>query len=118
MKKFNLFLFTLMMPILFLVSCDSEPSVTNAAFRIQEILEREFSPNCVFDNGAIKGEEEYKDNYLVYQKFNIEKYGNERHYIFKAKLEYLGDDPYEESAWNIKSLLVEDIDNGEKWYLK
>lgn len=116
MKKFNLFLFALMMPILFMASCDSNPTVSNAAFRVQEVLEQKFSPNCKFDNGSIKGEEEYKDHFKVYQKFTAEnKYGSAKNYIYKARLIYKGGDKYENSSWNIDYILVENINTGEQW---
>lgn len=114
MKK--LFQFLLLSALFIVSSCGSgEPTKNQAAFQAQDVIKEQFANDCDFDDMAIRGEQN-GNTFTVYQTFTSSRPGYERQFVYKAFVDYVGGDVYENSSWDVRTVIVEDKGTGRQWF--
>lgn len=112
-KLIRLMLMTL---IIGLSACGSDgPTQTQAAMQAQDVIKQKFANDCDFDDMDIRGEQS-GNTFTVYQQFTSSRPGYERQFVYKAFVDYKGGDVYDNSSWNVRTVIVEDRGTGEQWY--
>lgn len=102
--------------IIGLNACGSDvPTKTQAAIQAQHVIKQKFANDCDFDDMDIRGEQD-GDTFTVYQRFTSSRPGYERQYVYKAYVDYIGGDVYDNSSWDVRTIIVEDRGSGKQWY--
>lgn len=100
-----------------LSSCSPEgPTKAQAAFQAQDVVKEQFANDCDFDDMDIRGEQT-GNTFTVYQPFTSSRPGYERQFVYKAFVDYVGGDVYDDSSWDVRTVIVEDRGTGQQWYL-
>ena len=75
-----------------------------------------FPEEVDFDSSTRCQKGEGKTEFTVYEKFTAPNaFGMKKEFIFKAVMNYVGGDMYEDSSWECKTLIIEDTHTGEQW---
>lgn len=106
----------LMVIFVSLSSCGSNaPTKTQAAFQAQDVIKKQFANDCDFDDMDIRGEQS-GNTFTVYQTFTSSRPGYERQFVYKAFVDYIGGDVYDNNSWDVRTVIVEDRGTGKQWF--
>lgn len=114
MKKLLLIFLTLTLVVL--SSCGpGTPTDIQAALQTQDLIKEKFANDCDFNDMDIRGEQN-GNTFTVYQTFTSSRPGYERQFVYKAFVDYVGGDVYDNSSWDVRTVIVEDRGTGEQWF--
>ena len=91
------------------------PTRTQAALQAQHLIKEQFANDCDFDDMDIRGKQS-GNTFTVYQPFTSSRPGYERQFIYKAFVDYVGGDVYDNNSWNVRTVIVEDRGSGKQWF--
>ena len=46
----------------------------------------------------------------------VAAHGYERQFVYKAFVDYVGGDVYDNNSWNVRTVIVEDRGTGKQWF--